>query len=120
MMDYRTTLKVPQFVKRLIASMLRVFSRPMGRNHSFAALSEVLHPISVAEEYALVVRREAQKAAWTKAFKDQGVDFVLTVAHPLPPMPKGKTAKATLLSASYAFLFNVVSLTSSFHKGIAQ
>lgn len=89
--------------------MLRVFSKPTGRNDTFATLSEVLHPISVAEEHALVLNREDQKAAWTKGFQEQGVDFVLTVAHPLPPMPKGKTAKATLLSASYAFLFNVVS-----------
>lgn len=109
MMDYRATLKLPLFVKRLIASMLRIFSKPTGRNNAFADLSETLHPISVAEEHALVLRREEQKAAWTKAFKDQGVDFLLTVAHPLPPMPKGKTAKATLLSASYAFIYNVVS-----------
>lgn len=109
MMEFRRILKMPLFAKRLMASLLRMLSRPAGRNDAFAALSEVLHPMSVAEERALVLKREEQKAAWTKAFKDQGVDFILTIAHPLPPVPRGKSGTATLLSASSAFLFNVVS-----------
>ncbi|CAL1709135.1 unnamed protein product [Somion occarium] len=112
MMEFRRILKMPLFAKRLMASLLRMLSRPAGRNDAFAALSEVLHPMSVAEERALVLKREEQKAAWTKAFKDQGVDFILTIAHPLPPVLRGKSGTATLLSASSAFLFNVLDFTA--------
>ena len=54
------------------------------------------------------MRRDAYRESWRHAMKKQEVDFILTVSHALPPMPHGGTGIATLLSANYAFLFNIV------------
>ncbi|KAI0072071.1 amidase signature enzyme [Panus rudis PR-1116 ss-1] len=108
----RSALKLPLFAKRLVASLLRMFSQPPGRNDFFAAITEVLHPKSIQEERELALQLEHTKQQWFEAMKAQGVDFLLTPLHPLPPIPKGKSATVTLISASYAFLFNILDFTA--------
>ncbi|KAH9926713.1 amidase signature enzyme [Fomitopsis serialis] len=101
-------LSLPLWVKRFLASMYRLLSRPEGRNDAWASLLESFHPRTIAEEREQVVAREAFKAAWHEAWQDQGVDFVLIVPHAIPPVPRGGTGTATLVSASYCFLFNIL------------
>ncbi|KZT70501.1 amidase signature enzyme [Daedalea quercina L-15889] len=107
----RTTqllLSLPLWTKKFLAFMYRLLSRPKGRNDVWAALIEALHPKTVAEEREQIVAREAFKAAWHQAWQEQGVDFVLIVPHAIPPVPRGGIGTATLVSASYCFLFNVL------------
>ena len=88
--------------------MLRWFSRPAGRNDAFADLLSCIEPSGATAERALIVRRNAYREAWHQAMRKQEVDFVLTVPHALPPMPLGGTGTATLISANYAFVYNIV------------
>ncbi|KAI0746876.1 amidase signature enzyme [Daedaleopsis nitida] len=106
----RTLLRLPRWFKRLHATLLRWLSRPLGRNDAWAALLEVFHPKSAREERALVCEREAYRAAWHAAWTREGLDFVLTAPHALPAVPADPSAsdRATLVSANYAFLYNVL------------
>ncbi|KZT10329.1 amidase signature enzyme [Laetiporus sulphureus 93-53] len=99
-------LSLPLWIKVLFAFMLRTCSRPWGRNDTWAALVEVFNACSVEREHALNVERERYKRAWGEAMAD--LDFLLTVPHAIPAVPKGGSDAATLVSASYAFLFNVL------------
>ncbi|THH32570.1 hypothetical protein EUX98_g1621 [Antrodiella citrinella] len=105
-------VSLPLFVKRLMAAYLRYFSRPAGRNDDWASLIESLHTKTAAEERSLIVQREQYKAAWRQAMKDQGVDFILSPVHALPPLPHKKTADATLLSSNYCFMYNFLDVTA--------
>ncbi|KAI0694198.1 amidase signature enzyme [Cytidiella melzeri] len=107
-----TVSNLPKFVKWIMATCLRWFSRPAGRNDVFADLITCLHAQTVAQERALVVRREKYKAAWKQAMKKQEIDFVLSPIHALPPMPKHGSGVATLVSANYAFLYNILDYTA--------
>ena len=106
----RLILRLPLWLKKLQATFLRWFSRPRGRNDAWASLIEAFHPKSALDERKLVVARETYKAAWHAAWKREGLDFVLTVPHALPAVPRDPRAsdRATLVSADYAFLFNIV------------
>ncbi|TBU28525.1 amidase signature enzyme [Dichomitus squalens] len=106
----RLILRLPLWLKKLQATLLRWFSRPWGRNDAWASLTEVFHPKTALEERRLVVALEAYKAAWHEAWKRERLDFVLTAPHALPAVPRDPKAsdKATLVSANYAFLYNVL------------
>nr|VWO95981.1 Protein kinase domain-containing protein [Ganoderma boninense] len=106
----RLILSLPLWVKKVQAKLLRWFSRPWGRNDAWASLIEVFHPKSTLDERRLVVEREAYKAAWHEAWRREGLDFVLTVPHSLPAVPRDPRAsdRATLVSANYAFMYNVL------------
>ena len=58
----------------------------------------------------LVLERDAYRAAWHDAWRREGLDFVLAPPHALPAMPVDPAAsdRATLVSANYSFLYNVV------------
>lgn len=100
--------KIPLMVKRFIANCLRWFSRPSGRNDTYASLLESLHPCTITRERELAVRLEDYRARWTRYMTEQGVDFILSVPHSLPPMPNGGTDISTLLPANYCFLYNIL------------
>ncbi|KAI0711176.1 amidase signature enzyme [Cerioporus squamosus] len=110
----RNILRLPLWLKKFQAQLLRWLSRPRGRNDGWASLLKVFHPKSALEERKLVVEREAYKAAWHEAWKHDGLDFVLTVPHALPAVPTDPKAsdRATLVSANYAFLYNVLDYTA--------
>ncbi|KAH8097074.1 amidase signature enzyme [Cristinia sonorae] len=107
-----TIVGLPLFVKRLLASSLRVFSRPAGRNDGWASIVEALHTKTSDEERDLIVQREHYKAAWRQAMKDQGIDFILCPVHALPPVPHKKTAIATLIASNYCFMYNFLDVTA--------
>lgn len=105
-------VQMPYFMKLIYALWLRLMSRPAGRNDRWAELIEVLHTKSVAEVNALIVAREAYKAAWFARQQEQGIDFIITPVHALPAIPLGMSGVATLVSAGSAFLFNVLDVTA--------
>ena len=102
--------KLPSLVKWVMATALRWFSRPAGRNDVFARLLTFMGPQTVPQERLLVLRREQYRAAWNQAMRKQGIDLVLLPIFALPPIPMGGSGTATLIAANYAFLFNIVSL----------
>ena len=105
--------RLPLFLKQAVASYLRWWSTPPGRNDAYAAVLEAMHPQTVAQERGLVIKLQEYRARFADAMREQGIDFILTVPHSLPPMPKNGTGKATLLAASYGFFYNIVSLSDS-------
>lgn len=102
--------RLPAFARRAFATLLRWFSRPAGRNDVYADLLACMGISTAAEERALIVRRDAYREAWQEAVRAQGIDFLITVPHALPPIPKDGTGVVTLISANYAFLYNIVSV----------
>ena len=106
----RFILRLPLWFKKLQATFLRWFSRPWGRNDSWASLVEIFHPRTALEERKLIVERDAYRQAWHEAWQREELDLVLTVPHALPAISKDPEAssKATLVAANYAFLYNVV------------
>ncbi|KAI0646387.1 amidase signature enzyme [Trametes meyenii] len=114
LLTVRFLLQLPLWLKKLGAAFLRWFSRPQGRNDAWASLIEIFHPRSALEERKLVIERDAYRAAWHTAWHSAGLDLLLTVPHALPAVPKEPAAsdKATLVSANYAFLYNVLDCTA--------
>lgn len=108
--------KVPFIVKKLIANYIRWSASPPGRNDAYARMLECMHPCSISEERRLNICREEYRARWVAAMKQQDIDFILTLSHSLPPMPKDGTATATLLAANYCFLYNTVSCNDFCHS----
>ncbi|KAI8986893.1 amidase signature enzyme [Trametes punicea] len=110
LLTVRFILRLPLWLKKIQATFLRWFSRPRGRNESWASLLEIFHPRTALQERKLVVQRDAYRAAWHDAWHEQGLDLLLTVPHALPAMPKDPAAsdQATLVSANYAFLYNIL------------
>ncbi|KAJ3558890.1 hypothetical protein NM688_g666 [Phlebia brevispora] len=102
------TCCLPSIVRNAVASYIRWFSRPAGRNDVFADLLACLGRSTASEERALIVRRDEYRDKWREAMRAQGIDFVMSVPHALPPMPKDGTGVATLVSANYAFLYNIL------------
>ncbi|KAI0777764.1 amidase signature enzyme [Trametes elegans] len=114
LLTVRFILRLPLWLKRLQATFTRWFSRPWGRNEAWASLLEVFHPCSPLEERRLILEREAYRAAWHEAWHRQGLDLLLTAPHALPAISKDPKAsqQATLVSANYAFLYNVLDCTA--------
>ncbi|KAI0372038.1 amidase signature enzyme [Pilatotrama ljubarskyi] len=114
LLTVRFMLRLPLWLKKLNAAFLRWFSRPWGRNDAWASLLEIFHPRTALEERRLIVERDAYRAAWHEAWRREGLDLLLTVPHALPAIPKEPVAsdKATLVSANYAFLYNVLDCTA--------
>ncbi|KAF7324107.1 Amidase domain-containing protein [Mycena kentingensis (nom. inval.)] len=77
-----------------------------------ASLLAAMHPKTVLEERALVVRRDALRAEWHDRWTEENLDFVLTVPHALPALENGTGERASLLSAGYTFLFNMLDYTA--------
>lgn len=106
-------LQLPISLKRFIATLLRTFSKPKGRNDALAELIGILHPCTVMEHRQLVIQREEYIMKWQRKWNADQLDFVLTVPYATPAIPKGSAGQATLISASYCFLYNTVFLPST-------
>lgn len=97
----------PRWVKSTLSWFYRS-QDPIGSD-----FLEIMNTKSVLEERELVVQRDEYRASWHRAWAEEELDFVLTVPHALPGMEHGGTDKATLMSAGYTFIFNLVSPSSS-------
>ena len=80
----------------------------LGGDRVGASLLRSLNPATILDERNLIVKRDAYRQKWFDACNACGADFVLTVPHPLPAFERGGTESATLTSASYCILFNIV------------
>lgn len=97
-------LRLPRFVKKMIAFYLRYIRRdPLTAN-----LIAGCHERTVEQTWELVSKREVYRAQWFEAWKEQGIDFLLTVPNACPAIPHGGM-KTSATSVGYTFLFNIVS-----------
>lgn len=73
---------------------------------------DILQEKNIVEERQLIVQRDELRQQWHDKWQNEGLDFVLTVTFPFPALENGDGEKASLMSASYTFLFNLVHLIS--------
>jgi hypothetical protein len=99
-------LALPRIVKKFLAYLNR------ATDPFYASLLDAMFPKSVVEQRALVAHRDEMRAAWHARWTEENLDFVLTVPHPLPALENGTGERASLISAGYTFLFNIVRLSS--------
>ncbi|TFK41787.1 amidase signature domain-containing protein [Crucibulum laeve] len=99
-------LRLPRFFKRLLSFSTRK-TDPLA-----TAFAQILHKKTVVEERELVVARDRYRAKWHEKWTEEGLDLVLTVPHALPAFEHGASAKATLVSAGYNFIFSVLDYTA--------
>ncbi|KAF8841095.1 amidase signature enzyme [Paxillus ammoniavirescens] len=100
----KSLLGMPLFVKQFLAML----TRGLTGDEVWASMLEKFHTKTSGEERALVVAREEYRARWHEAWEAEGLDFVLTVPHPLPAIPAGTAEKVTLISCSYTMIFNIL------------
>ncbi|KAJ7735382.1 amidase signature domain-containing protein [Mycena maculata] len=99
-------LALPRVVKNIMAWFNR------ATDPFYATLVEVMYPKTVVQERDLVARRDEFRAEWHKRWTEENLDFVLTVPHPLPALENGTGERASLISAGYTFLFNMLDYTA--------
>lgn len=104
MSSSKSLLEMPFFVKKIIAML----TRHLTGDEIWASLIEKLHIKTASEERALVVARDEYRDRWHDAWEAEGLDFVLTVPHPLPAIPAGAAEKVTLMSAALTMICNIV------------
>ncbi|KAF9543227.1 amidase signature enzyme [Agrocybe pediades] len=95
-------LNLPKLLKRLLAFFTRS-SDPIS-----SQLYSIMHGKSVLEDRENVRRREEYKAEWARKWREEGLDFVLTVPLSMPALRNGTSERTTLMSAGYAFLFSLL------------
>jgi Asp-tRNA(Asn)/Glu-tRNA(Gln) amidotransferase A subunit family amidase len=95
--------RLPVFVKRVYAWMLRTF----WRDHVWAGLIERWNTPSTAELWGLVREREAYRAEWYEYLKEKNVDYVLCVPNAAPAVPAGGMYDG-FSSCGYTFLWNLL------------
>lgn len=95
-------INLPRLFKKLLASFYS------AKDPIYANLLNVMHPKTIAEERALIVKRDQFRAEWHEQWSKEGLDFILTVPAPFPAVKHGEGLKASLMTASYAFLFNLL------------
>jgi len=100
----KSLLEMPLFVKKFLAMLTRSFT---GDEVS-ASFTESLHTKTAVEERALVVARDQYRAQWYDAWEAEGLDFVLTVPHPMPAIPTGTAEKVTLIPSALTMICNIV------------
>jgi len=94
---------LPRWVKRVYAWYLR----HIRKDEIYAGLVENWYEKSVEEYLALVARREEYRARWFEMWKEEALDFVLTVPNALPAVPHGGM-KQGFKACNYTFLFNLL------------
>lgn len=96
-------LRLPRFFNVLHSW----FYRYIMRDPLYADLIAGWHVKSGQEFYALCAQREKYKVQWLDWWKEQELDFLLTVPNALPAMKHGG-GKLGWKACGYTFLFNVV------------
>lgn len=79
-----------------------------------ASLLPKMHKKSIHQERCLVKERDRIKREWWEFLNKDGeeVDLILTPPMPLPAFKNGQGDKASLMSAGYCFLWNIVKFLS--------
>lgn len=88
------------------------FVRYIYQDPLTADLISGCHEKTVEQTWELVAKREAFRGNWFDAWKEQDIDYILTVPNATPAIPHGGM-KDCVTSVGYTFLFNIVSLSLS-------
>jgi hypothetical protein len=97
--------RIPRFVKSALACTMLPHDAEVIRG---------FHRKSVTKERALVVKRNKYKQIWHDRWREEKLDFVLTVPAPIPGIPVGGMKDCGSTPMMYSFLFNIVSSRSLF------
>lgn len=81
--------------------------RYVRRDITWAGLLSDWNEKSSFEQWKLVAKREAYKAAWHDWWSSQDLDFLVTPVNATPAVPH-KGMKEAVSSCGYTFLFNLV------------
>ena len=69
----------------------------------------MMHTKTTVQDRKSIVARDLYRAEWHERWKEEGLDFVLTVPHAFPALENGTSEQTTLMSAGYTLIFNLVS-----------
>jgi hypothetical protein len=97
-------MRLPRFVKYVHY----LYVKYVKRDDIWAGLLKEWHPKTAEENWQLVSKREAYKAKFHDWWREQDMDFLLTVPNATPAVPHGGM-KDAVSSCGYTFLFNLVS-----------
>lgn len=96
----------------ILRKIYTLYIRYIKRDEIYAGLLDGWHDKRVTEFWPLVAQREGYKNRWFDYWRQEELDFVLTVPNALPAIPHG-AMKDIFPACGYSFLFNVVSLKIS-------
>ena len=105
-------LMLPLRLPRFFTTLHAWFVRYILRDPLYADLISGWHVKDGQEYYSLVAQRDKYRAKWHEWWKEQELDFLVTVPHAMPAM-KHDGGELGTKACGYMFLFNVVSCTSA-------
>jgi len=86
------------------------FVKYLKRDEIWAALIKGWSPISSADQWKLVSKREVIRAEWHKFWDENELDFIICVPNALPAVPHGGI-KNEFTNCSYTLIWNLVYLS---------
>jgi hypothetical protein len=101
-------MRLPRFVKYFHY----LYVKYVKRDDIWAGLIKDWNPKTADENWKLVSKREAYKVKWHDWWREQDMDFLITVPNATPAGPHGGM-KDAVSSCGYTFLFNLVSWPSN-------
>ncbi|KAL7274881.1 hypothetical protein RUND412_002196 [Rhizina undulata] len=94
---------LPRWVKAIHC----FYIRHIRRDPMWADLLQNWGPKSTVEQWKLVAQREEIRAAWHEYWKEQELDYILSVPNALPAVPENGM-KTAATACGYSFLFNLL------------
>jgi hypothetical protein len=96
-------MRLPRFVKYVHYLWVKY----VKKDDIWAGLIRHWNPKSAEENWQLVSKREAYKVKWHDWWREQDMDFIITVPNATPAVPHGGM-KDAVSSCGYTFLFNLL------------
>ncbi|PPR05488.1 hypothetical protein CVT26_009055 [Gymnopilus dilepis] len=96
-------LRLPSFLRRLYT----LYVRYIKRDETYAGILDGWHEKKVVDFWPLVAKREEYKGRWFDFWKEEELDFVLTVPNALPAVPHDGM-KNGFSACGYTFMFNLL------------
>lgn len=98
---------------RLIKWLHYAYVRYIKRDHVWARLLRSFHPLTAAENWQYVAKREAFRAAWFHWWdqEERQFDFILCPVNATPALPHGAMHDA-VSACGYTFLWNLLDYTA--------
>lgn len=104
-MEILSLLQLPKFLKWMLSAITSLTSA----DRITAALLKLMHTKTIMEERANIVARDEYRRRWAERWREEGLDFVITVPMALPALQHGESLQTSLIGAGYTFLFSLVS-----------
>lgn len=98
---------------RALKWLYYAYVRYVRRDEMWASLLQNFHPLTAAQNWQYVAKREAFRAAWFDWWdhEDQNFDFILCPVNATPALPHGAMHDA-VSSCGYTFLWNLLDYTA--------